>query len=203
MTEGDWDAPPLTVPKSTVELSAEAFDRIEPWLRGLLGDRAGLLDVEPRPEHLLVIRNVEDLFLEYRTETAATEAIALLAEVTIAGGRISPDDHRGDVPWCSMLVQVADRPKLGSRAARGWFSHLYRAGFMGDECSGIAMGVAAYAVAAFEQRLGRTHEAARWLEAASAQTEDMEPAAIGLAVVVRASGLLAPVLRETRSRVER
>ncbi len=157
-----------------------------------------LLDPELRPEHRVVVDQIEAL--PWGDPSSSVEhAFAILKGATVPGGPIDPNDDHGDVPWCRMLVRLIDVPTVGTRAARQWFVHLWRLRTEDVLVSSVVEAVAAYAVAVFEHRRGRAHEAERWSMTAGFQT-DFEPrAALGVVAFVRAARLLEPVLRGRRS----
>lgn len=185
----------IVIPGPVVDLSAEALDIVAPRLRELYPDFDHMIDVAPRADHVPLMQVIEDMFQHFDTATAGGRATRLLLKATRPSGTIDPNDHRGDVPWASMLVKLVDNPSLGAAVSCRWFRHLRSVGHEGLDCSSSTVSVAAYCAGFFEMSLG--NEANWWLIAASTPAEP-EGARLGLVSLFRAARLLGPVVRRTR-----
>jgi hypothetical protein len=165
----------------------------EQAVRGLVGaDVARLLRPVLRVEHAAVMDVIGRLpWGTDPVEVVASAAVAMLAHATRPGGPVDPADDDSDVPWARTLIRVVGAPVIGAKSARRWFAHLERSLWEDMPVSSVAQAVAAYAVARFEDAMGRDHDAWWWMQMGAAQAEADERVGLGVAVVVRAAHLLA------------
>jgi hypothetical protein len=171
-------------------LNAEQLDAIERSLVPLLrDDEVRLLRPLPREDHAEIITSIEQLPWLADPNAAAGDAYSLLVE------HVDPRDDDADVPWCLAIVKLAACPQLGSRLARRWFVHLFRARLEDRPVSVVGESTAALAVAACEGLLRRPYEVARWMRTSAVVAEHDERTALGVALYVRGSRLLEPLLR--------
>jgi hypothetical protein len=193
-TADDVFAPPAV----TFDLSRERINEMARALVPLLDTQeARLLAPRLRREHQVVVDQIDALKWDDPAR-AVEQAIELLKKATSPDGLIDPADDHGDVAWCRMLTRLGDAPVAGSRAARQWFTHLFRLRTEDIVVSTMTEAVAAYAVAAFEYRRRRHHEVERWSLTAAIQTDFDEPGTRGAVAYVRAARLLEGVLPQRR-----
>jgi hypothetical protein len=185
----------LRIARPIINFTGEGIDRavraLEPLVRP---EERRLLEPVLRREHAGLADELHALPWD-RPEAAVEQGLKILMRETRPCGVLDPSVDDADIPWCIVLVLLAEAPLLGSRTARRWFSHLYRLQ-LGEDApvSVVVEATAAYAVAAFELLVGRHHEAARWAETASIVSEHDDRPMIGLIAYVRAVRLLKPLL---------
>lgn len=173
-------------------MTAREIASAEEVVRGLVGtDTARLLRPVLRDEHRAVVDAVERLPWGVESvDGVAAKALAILTNATTPSGSLDPADDDADLAWTLGLGRMMVDPASGSRCARRWVVHLERLLWEDVQVSPVPMAVAAYAVARFEDALGRDYEVWRWTMAGAIQTEIDHRRGLGLAVVVRAARLL-------------
>jgi hypothetical protein len=164
----------------------------EEAIRELVGADVALL-LEPRllPEHAPLVESIRRLPWEARPlGIVAAEAVGMLAAATRLGGPVDPALDDSDVPWALAMNRIGSDPAAGSKSARRWFAGVESLLWEGVEVSPVAMAVAAYYAAHFEDRLGHDHECWWWMQMATAQAEIDGRAGLGVVAVLRSARLL-------------
>jgi hypothetical protein len=158
-------------------------------VRDLLGeDRTTLLNIDPRPEHAVLIAELQRAIDgPEKLEERVRHAEEILRHACVPGGIIDPQDDQGDLPWCLVLKHLRDEPIPGSALARRWFTHLVRLRHEDHAVSATLEGMAAYGVAWAEMLAGRMVRSERWMQIAANATDHDDRSGLSLVVVVRAA----------------
>jgi hypothetical protein len=80
-----------------------------------------VLDVEPRPEHLRLLR----ILGQADGRLGVEPFVAWLLEITVSGGTLDPVNLCADVPWAFLVGHIAaTHPRLAATTARRLVAHV-------------------------------------------------------------------------------
>jgi hypothetical protein len=98
------------------------LDQAERRIREQHGDTLDdVLDIEPRPEHLRLLR----ILGQADGRLGVEPFVAWLLEITVSGGTLDPVNLCADVPWAFLVGRVAvTHPRLAATTARRLVAHL-------------------------------------------------------------------------------